>query len=70
MQDFLLLHRLQTGSGAHPASYTMDIESSSSGVKRQEREADHSPPSSAKVKNGEAVTPVSRIVFMAQCSIN
>jgi hypothetical protein len=28
-------------------------------VKRQGREADHSPPSSAKVKNGGAITPSS-----------
>jgi hypothetical protein len=28
------------------------------GIKRQGREADHSPPSNAKVKNGGAVPPV------------
>jgi hypothetical protein len=31
--NFSLLHRVQTDSGAHPASYPMDTESSSPGVK-------------------------------------
>jgi hypothetical protein len=30
------------------------------GLKRPRREADHSPPSSAEVKNGEVVPPLSR----------
>jgi hypothetical protein len=34
------------------------------GVKRTEREADHSPPSSAEVKNGGAILPLLH-VFMA-----
>jgi hypothetical protein len=33
----------------------------SSGVKRQGREADHSPPSSAEVKNGRAIPPLSHM---------
>jgi hypothetical protein len=48
--DFFLHHRLQNGSGAHPASYPMGTRGSSLGIKRPEREADHSPPSSAEVK--------------------
>jgi hypothetical protein len=40
--NFSLHHRVQTGSGAHPASYP--------GVKWPGREADHSPPSSADVR--------------------
>ena len=40
---------LQTGPGAHPASYTMGTESFS-GVKRPGRGVDHPPPSSAEVK--------------------
>jgi hypothetical protein len=47
--DFLL-HRVQTGSGAHPTSYSMSNRVSSFGVKRPGREADHSPPSGASVK--------------------
>jgi hypothetical protein len=44
----LLRHRVQTGSGAHPASYPMAL---SLGVKRWGREADRSPPSNAEVKD-------------------
>jgi hypothetical protein len=47
---FSLHHSVQTGSRAHPAL--------SPGVKRQGREADHSPPSSAVVKNGGAIPPL------------
>jgi hypothetical protein len=52
-RGFSLLHSVQTGSGAHLASYSMDTE----GVKRPGREADHSPPSSADVENGGAISP-------------
>jgi hypothetical protein len=48
--NFSLHHRVQNGSGAHPASYPMVSEALSLGVKRPGRKADHSPPSSAKVK--------------------
>jgi hypothetical protein len=44
--NFSLHHRVQNGSGAHPASYSVGT----MGVKRPGREADHSPPSSAEVK--------------------
>ena len=40
---------VQTGPGAQPASYTMDT-ASIPGVKRPGRGADHTPPSSAEVK--------------------
>jgi len=40
---------VQTGCGAHPASYTMGVRSFP-GVKRPRRGVDHPPPSSAKVK--------------------
>jgi hypothetical protein len=45
-----LLHIIQTGSGVHPTSYKMGTGGSFLGVKRQGREADHSPPISAEVK--------------------
>jgi hypothetical protein len=45
-----LHHRIQNGSGAHPASYQWVPGALSLGVKRPGREADHSPPSSAEVK--------------------
>jgi hypothetical protein len=44
-------HRGQNGSGVHPASYPMGTGALSLGVKRPGREAEHSPPSSAEVKN-------------------
>jgi hypothetical protein len=45
-----LHRRFQNGSGAHPDSYIMGTRGSFPGVKRPRREADHSPPSSAEVK--------------------
>jgi hypothetical protein len=47
--NFSLHHRVQNGSGGHQASYPMGG-ALSLGVKRPEREAYHSPPSSAEVK--------------------
>jgi hypothetical protein len=46
--NFSLHHRVQNGSGAHPPSYPRGTPSL--GVKRPGHEADHSPPSSAEVK--------------------
>jgi hypothetical protein len=57
-QDFSRLHNVQTGSGAHPATYPMGTGAIFPGVKRQGREADHSPTSSAEVKNGGAIPPI------------
>jgi hypothetical protein len=48
--NFSLRHRVQTDSGVHPATYPVDTGGSSPGVKRPGREADHSSPSSAEVK--------------------
>jgi len=48
--NFSLHHRLQNGSGPHPASYPMCIRAVSLGVKRPGREGDHSPPCSADIK--------------------
>jgi hypothetical protein len=55
---FSLLHVVQTGSCAHPASYPMVPVVISSGVKRPRRKADHSPPTSAETKNGGAILPL------------
>jgi hypothetical protein len=50
--DFSSSPCVQTGSGAHPASYLMGTGGSFPGGKaRPGRDADHSPPSSAEVKN-------------------
>jgi hypothetical protein len=50
--NFSLHHRVQNGSGSHPASYPMGTRGSflGGGVRRWGREADHSPPSSAEVE--------------------
>jgi hypothetical protein len=50
--NFSLHHRVKTGcSGAHRASYPMGTRVSLLGVRQPGRKADHSPPSSAEVKN-------------------
>jgi hypothetical protein len=49
---FPLASVVQTGSGAHPASYPMGTGGPLPGVKaRPGLDADHSPPSSADVEN-------------------
>jgi hypothetical protein len=48
--NFSLHHCVLNSFGAHPASYQMGARGSFLGLKRPEREADHSPPSSAEVK--------------------
>jgi hypothetical protein len=47
--DFSSSPCVQTGSGTHPASYPMGT--GTGGKARSGRDADHSPPSSAEVKN-------------------
>jgi hypothetical protein len=52
-KDFSVLHSVQTGSGAYPASYTMGTGGTVLlGIKWPGRDANHSPPSSVEVKNG------------------
>jgi hypothetical protein len=48
-------HNIQTDSGAHPASYSVGASADSMGVMGQGHESDHSPPSTAEVKNGGAI---------------
>jgi hypothetical protein len=48
--NFSLHHRIKNDSGALPTSYPRGTRWFSLGVKRAGREADHSPPSSAEVK--------------------
>jgi hypothetical protein len=48
--EYKLSHCVHTGSGAHSASYPMGTGSSFLGVKWLGQKADHSPPSSAEVK--------------------
>jgi hypothetical protein len=61
---FSLRHRVQTSSGAQPASIQQIQEDFTPEVKRPGREADHSPPSSAEVKNAWSYTSTSPYVFM------
>jgi hypothetical protein len=61
--NFSLHHRVQNGSGAHPASYPVDTRGSFPGVKWPGREADHSRPSSAEVKNAWSYTSTLPIRF-------
>jgi hypothetical protein len=62
---FSPLHVVQTGSGAHSASYTKGIGAISTVVKRPERKVDHSPPTSAEIKNMWIYTCTSLYVSMA-----
>jgi hypothetical protein len=67
--NFSLHHRVQNGSGDHPASYPVGTRGSFPGGKRPGREADHSPPSSAEVKNAWSYTSTPQYVFMAWCLV-
>jgi hypothetical protein len=53
--NFSLHHRVQNGSGAHSAYYPMGTRGSFPGVNRPGSEADHSPPSSAEIKEWVAL---------------
>jgi hypothetical protein len=59
--NFSLDHCIQTSSRANPISYSMGTRGSFPGVKWPGHEADHSPPSSAKVKNVWSYTSTSPI---------
>jgi hypothetical protein len=59
VQDFSLLHGVQTGTEAHPASYPMGTgELFPWREKRHERKADQSPRSRAEINNDEAIPPL------------
>jgi hypothetical protein len=57
-RDFSPRHGVQTGTGVHTASYPMGTSGSYSGIRRPERERDHSPPSSTEVKMRGAIYPL------------
>jgi hypothetical protein len=50
-RDFSLYYHIQIGHVAHPAFYPPDAEHTFPRAQQPESEADHSPPSSAEVKN-------------------
>jgi hypothetical protein len=57
----------QTGSGVHPvhpATSPMATGALSLRVKRQGREADHLPPSSAEVRNGGTIPPFRHVLVL------
>jgi hypothetical protein len=57
-QKFSLLYSFQIGSGAHPASCPVGTGGCFPGVKWPGSDLDHSPPFSAGVKNGGAISPL------------
>jgi hypothetical protein len=67
--NFFIHHRVQTGSGAHPASYPMGTRGSFPGVKRPGHEADHSSPYSAEVTNAWGYTSAPQYAFMVWCLV-
>jgi len=69
LRDSNLLHRVQTGSEAHPVSYPTGSRGCSLGVRWPEHEADRLPPSRAGVKNAWTTLPLSQYAFMELCSV-
>jgi hypothetical protein len=60
--NFPLHHCVKNGSGAHRVCYQVGTMASfPGGVKRPGREADHSPPSDAEVKNAWSYTSTAPI---------
>jgi hypothetical protein len=57
-KHFSLLRSVQTDCGAHQPPAQLVPRALSLGVKRPGRETDHSPPSSADVKNDGAIPPL------------
>lgn len=60
------LHRVRTGSVAHPVSYRGAVPL---GLHRLRPNTDHRSPPSFQLKNGWSYTPISPYVFMAWCLI-
>jgi hypothetical protein len=67
--NFSLHHRVHSGSGAHSAFIRWVPGAPSLGVKWPGPEADHSPPSSAEVKNVWSYTSPLHYVSMVWCSV-
>jgi hypothetical protein len=64
-KKFSLPHIVQNGSGVHPTFYKLGTGGCFQGTKRQGRESDHSPPTSAEVKKMWIYTSTPLCVFMA-----
>jgi hypothetical protein len=63
--NFSLHHRVQNGSGAHPAPYPMGTRGLSLGVKRPGRETDHC----RGQRMSGAILPLHQYAFMVWCSV-
>jgi hypothetical protein len=61
---FVLLHVVQTGSGGHSASYTMDT-----GDSFHRGKADQSPPYSAEIKKGVAIPLLPHTYVLMACCL-
>jgi hypothetical protein len=66
-KEYYFVRGVQTGSGAHPASIQWVPGALSLELKRPEREADHSRPFDAEVKNSAAIPSLPRM-FSRRCS--
>jgi hypothetical protein len=64
---FITVSRTALGYTQPPIQWVTGV--LSLGVKRPGREGDHSPPSSAEVKNAWSYTPTPQYTFMAWCSV-
>jgi hypothetical protein len=62
LEECSLIHNVHTDSRAQPATYPLAL---SPGVKRQVREANHSPPTSAEAKKTWIYTSTPPYVFIA-----
>jgi len=62
-----LRHRVQIGSGAHPAYYPVGTGVPSPGVSPPGREADHLPLSNAEVRNAWSYISTPQYLFMVWC---
>jgi hypothetical protein len=58
MKRFTALHNVETASGDTKPPIQWVPGASSLGVRRQGHDADHSPPSSAELKNGGPIPPL------------
>jgi hypothetical protein len=63
-QDFSVIFVVQTGSGVHLASFPMGTGGFLPGVKSPGRKADHSPSTSAEIKNTWTYTSIPLYSFM------
>jgi hypothetical protein len=63
-RDLCVFQNVRTASGAHTVSYSVGTGGLSPVLKLPGREEEHSPPSSAEVKNERNCTPIALCAFM------